>query len=105
MPSLTHSGQPLSKTVVNMVHKRPKDNTDEGKVLRILEQNGDFVCGTYFQQGKNQFNAFLPTYAQRVSDLKKRGYKIERLTCNKHNHKGNVAMYKLVREIKQLELI
>tara|TARA_Y100001938_G_scaffold129774_1_gene185049 strand:- start:136 stop:399 length:264 start_codon:yes stop_codon:yes gene_type:complete len=87
-----------------MVEKRPKVTTDEGKILKILELN-DWVCGTYFQQGKNHFNAFLPTYAQRVSDLKKRGYKIDRLTCNQHNHKGNVAMYKLVREIKQLELI
>ena len=58
-----------------MVHKRPKDNTDEGKVLRILEQNGDFVCGTYFQQGKiNLMLSCLPTH-KGLATLKNVGIK------------------------------
>ncbi|QDP46731.1 MAG: hypothetical protein Tp156SUR915002_21 [Prokaryotic dsDNA virus sp.] len=84
--------------------KEPKITTDEGKVLAILKDN-EWVCGTHFQQGNNRFQAFIPTYAQRVSDLKKRGYDIEKANCNKHNHKGNVAMYRIKIVIKQMELL
>ena len=63
-------------------------------VLRMLREN-DCVCGTTFQK------LFIPTYAQRVSDLVKKGHIIDRKKCDMghHSHKGNVYMYGLVTQI------
>jgi len=77
------------------VTKVPNEGTDSHRVLeRLREANWDWVCGVTFQR------MFLPTYAQRISDLRKMGYGIQAAQCRdheywNHNHRGNVAMYRL----------
>ena len=63
-------------------------------VLTTLREN-TWVCGITFQ------GMFIPTYAQRVSDLTQKGYIIDRQKCNlsHHSHKGNVFMYMLRHDI------
>ncbi len=78
-----------------MEKTKPSIQTDAGKVLVILQDNQDWVCGTHFQQGNNRFQKFIPTYAQRVSDLNKLGYEISSQKCIMHAHRGNVAMYRI----------
>ena len=49
---------------------------------------GAWICGSAF------LAAYLPTYAQRISELRKRGLDVESATCRHpdHNHRGGVAM-------------
>lgn len=59
---------------------------------RILNMLGgaSWVCGTSFQK------EYMPTYAQRISDLRKRGYDIVSDKCDMlgHSHSGAIAKYK-----------
>jgi len=61
------------------------------RVLSKLIINGTWICGTEFQQ------EFIPTYAQRISDLRKKGWDIQSDKCDKtnHSHTGNVFMYRI----------
>lgn len=72
-----------------------KEMTQTEKVFDMLSRN-TFVCGVSFQQ------EFIPTYAQRISDLnaKNSDYIItgEKCTMPNHSHKGNVFMYSMVRK-------
>lgn len=60
-------------------------------VYALSKANGRWVCGTAF------LSAYIPTYAQRVSALRKKGYTIESKECDvpKHHHRGAVACYRL----------
>lgn len=68
--------------------------TQTQQVMMMLENN-DFVCGVTFQQ------TFIPTYAQRISDINKKAtdFRIVGQKCDisHHTHKGNVFMYSIVR--------
>lgn len=68
-----------------------KEKTQIEKVLSKLQINGTWICGTEFQK------EFIPTYSQRISELRKKGWEIESDICNRttHSHKGSVAMYRL----------
>lgn len=68
--------------------------TQTEQVMDMLDRE-EWVCGVSFQQ------EFIPTYAQRISDLNKKGHKIEGQKCDMfhHSHRGNVFMYSLI-EIK-----
>tara|TARA_Y100000004_G_scaffold173473_1_gene211371 strand:+ start:1077 stop:1340 length:264 start_codon:yes stop_codon:yes gene_type:complete len=72
-----------------------KEMTQTEKVFDMLSKN-TFVCGVSFQQ------EFIPTYAQRISDLNKKSndYVITGQKCSmpNHSHKGNVFMYSMVRK-------
>lgn len=72
-----------------------KEMTQTEKVFDMLSRN-TFVCGVSFQK------EFIPTYAQRISDLnaKNSDYIItgEKCTMPNHSHKGNVFMYSMVRK-------
>lgn len=61
------------------------------RVLSKLIVNGGWICGVEFQK------EFIPTYSQRITDLRKRGWNIESDVCDKtsHNHTGRVAMYRI----------
>ncbi len=75
--------------------KEPKQGTDSYRVLeKLREHRHDWVCGTTFQK------MFIPTYSQRIADLRKMGHGIHAAQCRDHmfwhhDHKGNVAMYSL----------
>ena len=72
-----------------------KEMTQTEKVFDMLSKN-TFVCGVSFQQ------EFIPTYAQRISELnaKNSDYIItgQKCTMPNHSHKGNVFMYSMVRK-------
>ena len=38
-------------------------------------------------------DAYVPEYRSRINELRKKGYKIEPLRCNLHEHKGNMQMW------------
>jgi hypothetical protein len=77
------------------VVKVPNEGTDTYRVLQTLKAaNNEWVCGADFHK------MYLPTYAQRISDLRKMGYGIQSARCRdhllwKHNHRGDIAMYLL----------
>ncbi|BAR13802.1 hypothetical protein [uncultured Mediterranean phage uvMED] len=65
------------------------------RILNTLKNANTWVCGTTFQK------MFIPTYSQRINiDLKKDGHKIFSKPCQiiGHNHRGQVAMYRLIFE-------
>jgi len=70
--------------------KRPNAQSQMGRILITLENNW-WTCGSTFQR------MYLPTYAQRISDLKKLGYNIIARPCDdkSHTHTGQVAQYTL----------
>jgi len=70
--------------------KRPNAQSQMGRILRTLENNW-WTCGSTFQR------MYLPTYAQRISELKKLGYNIMARPCDdkSHTHTGQVAQYTL----------
>lgn len=59
------------------------------RILNMLNAES-WVCGTTFQK------KYMPTYAQRISDLRKRGYDIVSEKCDMlgHSHSGAIAKYK-----------
>lgn len=61
------------------------------RVLSILQINGTWVCGSQFHK------EFIPTYAQRISELRQKGWDIESDRCDRatHSHAGSVAMYRI----------
>ena len=73
------------------------------RILEVLQRNeGTFVCSNVFFR-----ELFIKDYAQRIADLRSKGYDIEGIKCNQHDHKIN--MYKLTKkdytERDQLSLI
>lgn len=70
--------------------KRPGAQSQCGRVLEVLENNW-WTCGTTFQK------MFIPTYAQRVTDLKRFGYRILSRPCKdrSHAHAGRVFEYSI----------
>jgi len=68
-----------------------KEISQVDKVLSTLINTGGWVCGVSFQQ------KFIPTYSQRIRDLRKKGWDIESDRCSlgHHSHKGQVAMYRI----------
>lgn len=68
-----------------------KEISQVDKVLATLIDTGGWVCGVSFQQ------KFIPTYSQRIRDLRKKGWDIESDRCSlgHHSHKGQVAMYRI----------
>ena len=63
-------------------------------VLRMLREN-DWVCGTTFQR------VYIPTYAQRVSDLVKKGHKVLAFDrYNSNNHYGWLEKSKYKKKIE-----
>lgn len=72
--------------------------TQERAITYTLSKaEGKWVCGTAF------LTAFIPTYAQRISSLRKKGYSIESKECNvpEHHHRGAVACYRLKEETNE----
>ena len=61
----------------------------------LLRQEGKWVCGSYF------LTAFIPTYAQRISELvRKDGEPIESQECRNpaHRHRSTVHAYRWNKE-------
>ena len=69
-----------------MEDTKPRPQTE--RILGMLSAES-WVCGTAFQK------AYMPTYAQRIADLKKRGYDIKSEKCDMlgHSHTGAIAKY------------
>ncbi len=67
--------------------------TQHDRILGMLRQGP--VCGSEF------LSVYLPTYSQRIGELKKKGYGIERVKCAKdwHNHQSGIATYVLVSDL------
>ena len=63
--------------------------TQANAVLFVLRRAAGWVCGTAFLQG------FIPTYAQRVSELNRDGHTIMSRPCQDmmHRHRGAVHQY------------
>jgi len=67
--------------------------THKDKIVDALTQvEGRWLCGTTF------LRAYLPTYSQRIGELKNDGFNIESRACDNptHEHRSSVAMYRLV---------
>lgn len=66
--------------------------TQHDTIIKMLQQGGT-VCGSEF------LSVYLPTYSQRIGELKKKGYRIYRVECphDWHNHTSNIATYELAR--------
>lgn len=65
--------------------------TAHRRILSILAvANGWWVCGSAF------YAIYLPTYSQRIGELVKQGYAIERGRCTDptHKHKSSMAAYR-----------
>jgi hypothetical protein len=63
--------------------------TDRETIYNILRRNENtFVCSGVFLR-----DYFIKDYAQRISELRAKGHKIDGMKCNEHNHK--LFMYKL----------
>jgi len=71
--------------------------TQHDRILGML-RNGP-VCGTTF------LGAWLPTYSQRIGELRKKGYGIERIKCPNefHRHKSQIATYVLVSDLDAVD--
>ena len=76
--------------------KEPSKDSQSGKILEELRAirrvGGDWLCAITFQK------MFIPTYSQRVRDLRRMGHTIHSRPCNDHEwwdhqHSGQVAMY------------
>lgn len=67
-----------------------KKPTQREQVLATLAE-GDPICGTAFLQAR------IPRYAARVNELRRDGWRIERVPCpyNYHTHPKTVATYQL----------
>lgn len=63
-------------------------------------QDGEWHCGSGW------YATFRPTFSQRISiDLKaKRRLQIESRVCHRHEHKGGIHEYRLIRQPEQLVL-
>ena len=74
-----------NETKLNTENK-PVPQTE--RILNMLNAHS-WVCGTSFQK------EYMPTYAQRISDLRKRGYDIKSEKCDMlgHSHSGAIAKY------------
>lgn len=68
--------------------------TQHERILQLLRQAGATgVCGRTFLQ------AYLPTYSQRIGELKRQGYEITSERCTAHPHgRSHLARYTLVEE-------
>jgi hypothetical protein len=63
--------------------------TDVETIHKTLKLNeGNWVCSQVFFR-----NFFIKDYAQRISDLRKKGITIEGKRCDQHSHK--MYMYKI----------
>ena len=65
--------------------------TQTERIRRIL--SGGFpICGIRF------LNEYMPTYSQRIGELKRKGYDIERVSCPYpyHTHPRGIATYQMV---------
>lgn len=76
---------------------------DKDRIYDVLKRNeGTFVCSSIFFR-----ELFVKDYAQRIADLRAKGYEIEGIKCDQHDHK--MFMYKLTKkdytERDQLSLI
>jgi len=76
--------------------KEPSKDSQAGRILEELKAihrvGGDWLCAITFQK------MFIPTYSQRVRDLRRMGHTIHSRPCNDHEwwdhqHNGQVAMY------------
>ena len=65
--------------------------TQTEQVIDMLGKE-EWVCGVSFQK------EFIPTYAQRISNLNAKGHNIMGKKCDMqhHSHRGNVFMYSLI---------
>lgn len=62
------------------------------RIVRDLRHE-EWVCGSYW------YANYTPTFSQRISlDIKPRGYVIESRVCARHEHKGTIHEYRLVKE-------
>lgn len=60
------------------------------KIILNLRANGETgVCGRTFLLN------YMPTYSQRIGELRREGYIIESETCTLHDHQGTIARYYL----------
>jgi len=68
--------------------------TDKQKILNRLNQaNYNYVCSSVFLK-----EDFVKDYAQRIADLRKKGYKIYGTKCKFEGHSHKLNMYKLLRD-------
>lgn len=67
------------------------------RILAMLREGP--VCGSQF------LAAYMPTYSQRIGELTKRGYGIERVECKRdyHRHQSNIATYLLVSDLDAVD--
>ncbi len=66
----------------------PTKMTERDKVLTVLRHKRP-VCGTMFLE------IHIPTYSQRISELRAEGYDIQRVPCpyENHTHTKKIATY------------
>ena len=70
------------------------DMTDRETIKNILLRNEDnWVCSSVFLR-----DHFIKDYAQRISDLRKKGYKISGTKCEIEGHSHKMNMYKLLED-------
>jgi len=63
--------------------------SDKQTIFNILKRNENtYVCSSVFI-----FENRIKDYAQRISELRAKGHKIDGMQCTEHNHK--LHMYKL----------
>jgi hypothetical protein len=68
--------------------------TDKEKILnRLTAANHNYVCSSVFLR-----EDFVKDYAQRISDLRKKGYKISGTKCEIEGHSHKMNMYKLLED-------
>lgn len=65
--------------------KRPTTSQQIVEALREADR-----CGGYF------YANFLPTFAQRISELNRSGWVIASRVCTEHEHRGTIHTYSLV---------
>lgn len=58
-------------------------------ILRDAKRMGVGVCGTAF------LRMYIPTYSQRIGELRRAGHQISRETCRIHAHEGAIGYYTL----------
>jgi hypothetical protein len=63
--------------------------TQHERIIKMLQTAP--VCGSTFLE------AYMPTYSQRIGELRKKGYRIYRVKCpyDEHRHQSGIATYEL----------
>lgn len=62
------------------------------RIIAMLRSNPIGVCATSF------LAAYMPTYSQRIGELKVKGWVIVTERCTQHDHDSKQIQYRLVKE-------